>query len=118
MSKVIKGTTEVEKFRLRHIRIALTSRNIGAIEKVCTELMKGVVDKNVSVSGPVRLPVKTLRITTRKSPCGEGTNTWDRYELRIYKRLIDLHAPCEVVSQITSINIDPVVDVEVIITDS
>ncbi|ETW27135.1 40S ribosomal protein S20 [Plasmodium falciparum FCH/4] len=80
--------------------------------------MKGAKEKNLNVSGPVRLPVKTLRITTRKSPCGEGTNTWDRFELRIYKRLIDLYSQCEVVTQMTSINIDPVVEVEVIITDS
>ena len=33
----------------------------------------------------MRLPTKKLRITTRKSPCGEGTNTWDRFEMRIHK---------------------------------
>ncbi len=27
--------------------------------------------------GPTRMPTKVLRVTTRKSPCGEGTNTWD-----------------------------------------
>jgi ribosomal protein S10 len=30
------------------------------------------------IKGPVRLPTKTLKITTRKTPCGEGTNSWDR----------------------------------------
>ena len=29
----------------------------------------------------------------RKSPCGEGTNTWDHWEMRIHKRIIDLHSP-------------------------
>ena len=33
-------------------------------------------------------------------PCGEGSKTWDRYELKIHKRLIDLHASSEVVKQI------------------
>ena len=36
-------------------------------------------------------------------PCGEGSKTWDRYELKIHKRLIDLHASSEVVKQIVSI---------------
>uniref|UniRef100_A0A8C9GUY3 Small ribosomal subunit protein uS10 n=1 Tax=Piliocolobus tephrosceles TaxID=591936 RepID=A0A8C9GUY3_9PRIM len=107
-----------EKLKARNIRIALTSKNLRAIEKVCSDFIKGAKEKNLSISGPVRLPVKTLRITTRKSPCGEGTNTWDRYELRIYKRLIDFYSQAEVVTQITSFNIDPVVEVEVIITDS
>jgi hypothetical protein len=31
---------------------------------------------------PISLPTKTLKITTRKSPCGEGTNTWDRFQVR------------------------------------
>ena len=74
-------------------------------------------DKRLKVKGPVRLPTKTLRITTRKSPCGEGTNTWDRFEMRIHKRLIDLHSPSEIVKQITSISIEPGVEVEVTIAD-
>merc|ERR1712099_167341 len=54
---------------------------------------------------------KILRITTRKTPCGEGSKTWDRYQMRIHKRIIDLHAPSEVVKQITSISIEPGVEV-------
>ena len=38
----------------------------------------------MKVSGPVRLPTKHLRITTRKTPCGEGSKTWDRFEMRIH----------------------------------
>ncbi|KEP63314.1 UNVERIFIED_CONTAM: ribosomal protein RPS20 [Hammondia hammondi] len=117
MSKLMKGGLEGEEQRLHRIRITLTSKDLKSIERVCTELINGAKEKNLQVAGPVRLPVKTLRITTRKSPCGEGTNTWDRFELRIYKRLIDLHSPSDVVKQITSINIDPGVEVEVTIID-
>ena len=46
-----------------------------------------------------------------------GTNTFDRFELRIHKRLIDLHSPADVVKQITSISIEPGVDVEVTIAE-
>jgi len=49
---------------------------------VCGDLVKGAKDKQLKVKGPVRMPTKTLRITTRKSPCGEGTNTWDAFEMR------------------------------------
>lgn len=47
-----------------------------------------------------------------------GTNTWDRFELRIHKRVIDLFSSPEVVKQITSITIEPGVEVEVTIADS
>merc|ERR1712013_646495 len=66
----------------------------------------------------VCLQRKTLPITTRKTPCGEGSKTWDRFEMRIHKRLIDLHSPAEVVKQITSVSIEPGVEVEVTIADS
>lgn len=46
-----------------------------------------------------------------------GTNTWDRFELRVHKRVIDLHSSPEVVKQITSITIEPGVEVEVTIAD-
>ncbi|KAG8831391.1 40S ribosomal protein S20, partial [Serendipita sp. 405] len=48
-------------------------------------------------------------------PCGEGSKTWDRYELKIHKRLIDLHSSSEIVKQITSISLEPGVEVEVTI---
>jgi small subunit ribosomal protein S20e len=82
---------------------------------VCADLKRGAEEKGLKgkVSGPVRLPTKVLRITCRKTPCGEGSKTWDRFEMRIHKRIIDLHAPTEMVKQITAVNIDPGVDVEV-----
>lgn len=29
------------------------------------------------------MPTKILRITTRKTPCGEGSKTWDRFQVNI-----------------------------------
>jgi small subunit ribosomal protein S20e len=102
---------------VHRIRITLSSKNVKNLEKVCADLIKGAKDKRLKVKGPVRMPTKVLHITTRKSPCGEGTNTWDRFELRVHKRVIDLHSPSEVVKQITSITIEPGVEVEVTIAD-
>ena len=104
---------DAEEPKMYRIRITLTSRNVKSLEKVCTDLKQAALDKRLRVSGPVRLPTKTLRLTTRKSPCGEGTNTWDRFEMRVHKRVIDLHSPSEIVKQITSISIEPGVEVEV-----
>ncbi|KAK2076376.1 40S ribosomal protein S20 [Prototheca wickerhamii] len=111
------GLEESREIPLHRIRITLTSRNVRNLEKVCTDLVRGAKEKGLKVKGPVRLPTRVLRITTRKSPCGNGTNTWDRFEMRIHKRLIDLHSPVEVVKQITSISIEPGVEVEVTIND-
>ncbi len=73
-------------------RIKLASTDIEKINATC-QYIKDVVDKTgVKMRGPIPLPTKKLKITTRKSPCGDGTETWDRYEMRIHKRLIDLDA--------------------------
>ena len=108
---------QVSQAVVHRIRITLTSRNVANIEKVCSDLKKVALDKKLSVSGPVRMPTKRLKITTRKAPSGEGTNTWDRFEMRIHKRLIDLHAPSDVVKQLTSIPIEPGVEGDVTIND-
>ncbi|CAG9538709.1 unnamed protein product [Cercopithifilaria johnstoni] len=100
------------------IRITLTSQNVYSLEKVCEQLINGAKEKNLVVKGPIRMPTKILRITTRKTPCGEGSKTWDRFQMRIHKRLINMHSPSDVLKQITSISIEPGVDVEVTINDS
>ncbi|KAI9179766.1 40S ribosomal protein S20 [Blastocladiella emersonii ATCC 22665] len=103
--------------KVHRIRITLSSRNVKNLEKVCADLVKRAKDKELKVKGPVRLPTKMLAITTRKAPNGEGSKTWDRFEMRIHKRLIDLISPSEIVKQITSISIEPGVEVEVTIAN-
>ena len=71
------------------IRITLSSRKVQILERTCTEIIDRAKTKDLRVKGPVRLPTKTLKITTRKTPCGEGSKTWDCYEMRIHKRLIE-----------------------------
>jgi small subunit ribosomal protein S20e len=95
-----EGKQVEETASVHRIRITLTSTNVKSLEKVCADLIKGAKDKELKAHGPVRMPTRILRITTRKTPCGEGSKTWDRFQMRIHKRVIDLHSPSEVVKQI------------------
>ena len=71
-------------------RIKIASTDIDKVNAVCGEIA-GIAEKTgVEMAGPIPLPTKRLKITTRKSPCGDGKATWDRFEMRIHKRLIDL----------------------------
>ena len=112
------GKPVAEEAVIHKIRITLTSRNVPSLEKVCSELVGAAKDKNLRVKGPVRMPTKTLRITTRKTPCGEGSKTWDRFQIWIQKRIINLQSPAKIVKQITSFSIEPGVEVEVTIADA
>ena len=71
-------------------RIKLASADISKVNATC-EFIRDIAEKTgVEIKGPIPLPTKKLKITTRKGPCGNGTSTWERYEMRVHKRLIDL----------------------------
>jgi len=75
---------------MQKARIKLASVDIDKLNQTC-DFIKDISEKTgVDMRGPIPLPTKRLRLATRKSPCGDGTATWDRYEMRVHKRLIDL----------------------------
>lgn len=77
-----KKPSQLDAPKIHKIRITLTSRKVSALEKVCAELIERAKTKDLRVKGPVRLPTKNLKISTRKTPCGEGSKTWDTFEMR------------------------------------
>jgi len=75
---------------MQKARIKLASIDIDKVNEICTYI-KDIGEKTgVEIRGPIPLPTKKLKLTTRKSPDGEGKASWERYEMRIHKRLIDL----------------------------
>src|SRR5512137_1764064 len=75
---------------MQKARIKLTSSDIDKINQVCAHIIDIAEKTGVTMRGPIPLPTKKLKITTRKSPCGNGKATWERYEMRVHKRLVDL----------------------------
>uniref|UniRef100_A0A7S3W3X2 Small ribosomal subunit protein uS10 n=1 Tax=Strombidinopsis acuminata TaxID=141414 RepID=A0A7S3W3X2_9SPIT len=100
---------------IQRIRMTLRAKEVKSLEDACTQIVSRAKGSGFKTRGPVRIPTKILRVTTRKSPCGEGTNTWDRFEMRIHKRVIDIFCPSSVVKEITNFRIDPGVDVNLIV---
>merc|ERR1711981_1231132 len=108
----------------------ISAQKVADVEKACSEMVNRAKKQNqkggntdsgsalIKIKGPRPMPTRRMRITTRKTPCGEGSKTRDKFQMRIHKRVIDLHSPSEIVKQITSINIEPGVEVEVTIADA
>ena len=71
-------------------RINLASVDIDQLNEICSAIVDIANKTKVNVSGPIPLPTKKMKLTTRKSPDGEGKASWERYEMRVHKRLIDL----------------------------
>ena len=73
-------------------RIKLASADIGKVNDVCAAIQDIAEKTGVELKGPIPLPTKKLKITTKKSPAFEGKRSWDRFEMRIHKRLVDISA--------------------------
>ena len=99
------------------VRIKLNSTNIGMLNDICNSIRDVAKRSGINISGPVPLPTKKLKITTRKSPCGDGTATFDRYEMRIHKRLIDIPANEKVLHHIMKMKIPRNVNIKIEIKD-
>lgn len=71
-------------------RIKLASTEIGKLNEICNSIKEIAEKTKVKMSGPIPIPTQRLKITTRRSPCGDGKASFENYEMRIHKRLIDL----------------------------
>ena len=99
-------------------RIKLASTEINKINKVSTDI-KEITDKTgVTFRGPIPLPTKKLKVTTRKSPDGEGKASWERYEMRIHKRLIDVSADERTLRLIMRVPIPEGLNIEIEMVDN
>lgn len=99
------------------VRVKLNSTDIEMLNSICNTIKDIASKSGIVISGPVPLPTKKLKITTRKSPCGQGTATFDRFEMRIHKRLIDLPANEKVLHNIMRLQIPKNVNIKVEIKD-
>jgi small subunit ribosomal protein S20e len=56
------------------IRIILKSQDTKNLDYVASKIIELSKEKTFTVKGPRFMPTKILRLTPRKSPCGEGNN--------------------------------------------
>lgn len=99
------------------VRIKLNSTDIDMLNDICNTVREIAKKSGVTVSGPIPLPTKKLKVTTRKSPCGDGTATFDNFEMRIHKRLIDLPANEKILHHIMKLRIPKSVNIKIEMKD-
>ncbi len=98
---------------MQKARVKLTSTSCEKIDNLAKEIVEIARKYHAEVSGPIPLPTKKLRITTRKSPDGEGSETWERWEMRVHKRLIDIGQNERALRQIMRVHVPEGVNIEV-----
>ncbi|KAK8533751.1 hypothetical protein V6N12_047155 [Hibiscus sabdariffa] len=78
MSNVVKARAdeptkpglEEPQEHIHKSRITLSSKNVKNLEKVCADLVRSAKDKRLRVNGPVRMPTKVLRASSRLHEVG------------------------------------------------
>ncbi|MBU2576497.1 MAG: 30S ribosomal protein S10 [Nanoarchaeota archaeon] len=99
------------------VRIKLQSVEIDKLNDVIDRIKTIASGAGLPISGPIPLPTKRLRVCTRKSPCGDGTATFDRFEMRIHKRVVDLPANDKILHNIMRISIPRTVKIKIEMVD-
>jgi small subunit ribosomal protein S10 len=102
-------------------RIKLSGKDPKELDNICTEIRDVAKKFGIDYRGPVPLPTKILKVTTLKTPCGDGTGhgnaTFDRWEMRIHKRVVDVQADDRALRQIMRVNIPTNIRVEIKLLD-
>jgi len=96
-------------------RISLTGTSAPKVDGVCSQIKQIAERTGVAIAGPIPLPTKHLVVPARKSPDGEGSETWDHWEMRVHKRLIDLDADDRALRQLMRIQVPDGVNIEIVL---
>ena len=85
--------------------LKVATNNLQCLVHVVKEIREVADKSGVKIVGPIPLPTNGLKIATQKNPSGEGRITWDKFEVRIHKRLIYLDASRGVMKNLMRIRI-------------
>ncbi len=97
----------------RKARIRIWGTDHQKVEELAREIVEIAKKCGVSVSGPIPLPTRRLIVTVRRAPSGQGYHTFDHWELRIHKRLIDMDADERALRQLMRIRVPEDVKIEI-----
>lgn len=94
-------------------RIKLNSIDKAKLDAICSQIVDIAKKLKVKRLGPIPIPTKRLKISVRKSPCGNGRESYEDWEMRVHKRVIDLETNERALRLIMRIPIPKDVNIEI-----
>ena len=95
------------------IRIRLKAYDHHLLDKSSGKIVETARRSGAEVVGPVPLPVRIHRVTVNRSPHVDKRSR-EQFEIRVYKRLIDILRPTqETVDSLTQLELPSGVDAEI-----
>ncbi len=86
------------------------------VDEVTKQIISIAKNDKAVVRGPVPLPTKKIRITVRKNVSGQGNAAWDRWEMRISKRIVDIYRSEKALRDVMKIPVPDDVYIEIDVT--
>jgi len=97
----------------KEIKIKLQSDNLQSITEVINQLSQVSQMYNLELVGPIPLPTKELKVTVRRTPCGDGSDTYETWRRRIHKRYIIIRGNEKELRNILKIKIPTDIQIQV-----
>ncbi|MDE1860151.1 MAG: 30S ribosomal protein S10 [Candidatus Micrarchaeota archaeon] len=97
-------------------RIKIISRNKRDASSIANQIVEIAKSINIKFRGPIPLPTRRLKIATRKTPCGDGSHTYEHWQMRIHKRLVEVDGSEQALRQIMRILVPDTVQIEMTIS--
>ncbi|MEW5996965.1 MAG: 30S ribosomal protein S10 [Candidatus Micrarchaeota archaeon] len=94
-------------------KITLKSERPADLNTVVSQIKELSAALNMKVVGPVPMPRRRLNISCRRTPCGDGSDTYEHWEKRISKRLIEVDGDEKTIRQLLRIKIPDSVFVKI-----
>ncbi|KAG0434820.1 40S ribosomal protein S20 [Dictyocoela muelleri] len=84
-----------------NLRIKMQSTKKNSIEQLCRDFYEFASQEH-ELSNPVMKKPLDCVVTTRKSPCGQGTATFSKFKMFIYESYVDVVTTHSFLSRIAS----------------
>jgi len=94
-------------------RMKLTSNSIESLNETTSQIKDLSIKFNAKIRGPIMLPTRKLKVVTRKAVSGDGTSTYEKWEMRVHKRLIDIAMNERILKHIMRLEMSDSVNIEI-----
>jgi len=94
-------------------RIKLVGKSYEEVNGVAKQIVDIAKMGGIPIHGPIPLPRKRLVLPTRRTPCGDGSDTYEKWEMRIHKRMLLVEGDEKVLKQIMRVRVPDTVHIEI-----
>ena len=98
---------------MQKARIKLTSIDHLKLDEIAKHMLEVCERTGAKHSGNIPLPTKKLVVPVRKGPHGCGTESYEHWQMRVHKRLIDIESDERTLRRIMRVEIPETVHVEI-----